>query len=279
MAEKQENSNMELWHAVATTDAENTSNFKGKGGFQGTAVAAQSQIMKATELWGPMGYEWGLENEKYFIEKRSEFDSRYNVLIFSANLFYPHEGNKVSISLETEIDLWNFSAKFKSWSKNNDTRKKSRTDLLTKALSQLGFNADIFMGKFEDNGYINSINNEKQQKERYSILYSLERRFDDKPDDREAAYEEYSNMQPSEIEDSIEFFEKVERKDNAIKYVSKLFDKQKKAKSVIDGQMYPLDTKDGLREILKSVSKKYGMIEEVTKMFTEKVESLESEVS
>ena len=275
MTEKQENTNMKLWNAVCKTDAEYTSNFKGKGGFQGTAIAAQYQIMEATELWGPMGYKWGLENENYFIEKRSEFDSRYDVLIFSANLFYPHDGNKVSISLETEIDLWNFSAKFKSWSKNNDTRKKSRTDLLTKSLSQLGFNADIFMGKFDDNGYVKLINNEKQQKERYSILYSLERKFDEKEDDRDAAYKEYANMQPSEIEESIEFFERVERKDNAITYVSKLFEKQKKAKSVIDGAMYPLDTKEGLREILKSVSKKYGVIDDITKMFTDRVEELE----
>ena len=35
--------------------------------------------------------------------------------------------------------------------------KKVATDALTKGLSKLGFNADVFMGKFDDNKYVNSL--------------------------------------------------------------------------------------------------------------------------
>jgi hypothetical protein len=36
--------------------------------------------------------------------------------------------------------------------------KKIETDALTKAISKLGFNADIFMGKFDDARYVNEMN-------------------------------------------------------------------------------------------------------------------------
>ena len=38
--------------------------------------------------------------------------------------------------------------------------KKLETDTLTKAISKLGFNADIFMGKFDDTKYLAEIKKE-----------------------------------------------------------------------------------------------------------------------
>ena len=38
--------------------------------------------------------------------------------------------------------------------------KKLETDTLTKALSKLGFNADIFLGKFDDIRYVEDLNKE-----------------------------------------------------------------------------------------------------------------------
>ena len=37
--------------------------------------------------------------------------------------------------------------------------KKVATDALTKGLSKLGFNADVFMGMFDDNKYVNKLTN------------------------------------------------------------------------------------------------------------------------
>jgi hypothetical protein len=47
---------------------------------------------------------------------------------------------------------------------DDDFFKKVATDALTKGLSKLGFNADVFMGKFDDNKYVNSLK-EKFSKE------------------------------------------------------------------------------------------------------------------
>ena len=47
------NKNLELWKSVETTDPEFTKKVNQRGGF--TAIAAQSQLMKATEVFGPFG--------------------------------------------------------------------------------------------------------------------------------------------------------------------------------------------------------------------------------
>jgi hypothetical protein len=41
--------------------------------------------------------------------------------------------------------------------------KKIETDALTKAISKLGFNADIFMGKFDDVRYVEEMKKEFQE--------------------------------------------------------------------------------------------------------------------
>ena len=40
---------------------------------------------------------------------------------------------------------------------DDDFAKKVATDALTKGLSKLGFNADVFLGKFDDNKYVNQL--------------------------------------------------------------------------------------------------------------------------
>ena len=42
---------------------------------------------------------------------------------------------------------------------DDDCIKKVATDALTKGLSKLGFNADVFMGRFDDNKYVNTPKN------------------------------------------------------------------------------------------------------------------------
>jgi hypothetical protein len=46
---------------------------------------------------------------------------------------------------------------------DEDSVKKALTDAITKGLSYLGFNADVFLGKFDDNKYVQSLHDEKKQ--------------------------------------------------------------------------------------------------------------------
>ena len=41
---------------------------------------------------------------------------------------------------------------------DDEAFKKIETNTVSKALAKLGFNADVFMGKFEDNNYVQEIN-------------------------------------------------------------------------------------------------------------------------
>ena len=71
--------NMLIWSQTCETDPQYTKSVpKGKG-FSITAIDAQSQIMKATELFGPFGHGWGVSSEKFdFLQLNGEklFPSR-----------------------------------------------------------------------------------------------------------------------------------------------------------------------------------------------------------
>ena len=53
---------------------------------------------------------------------------------------------------------------------NDDFAKKVETDTLTKALSKLGFNADIFLGKFDDTKYVEQMKQEFKEPAKKQIF-------------------------------------------------------------------------------------------------------------
>ena len=101
-----------------------------------TTVCAQYQVLRATQLWGPYGRHWGLKDFKW--TEVSKGDTVVEVAL-EATFWYP----------EGEFPI----ASDMSYQPGNETRKKLRTDLQSKALSLLGFSADIFMGAFDGNRY------------------------------------------------------------------------------------------------------------------------------
>ena len=132
--------NMELWNSVCETDPAITKLFGDK--HKMTSICAQSQIKTATELWGPMGQAWGVKDEKY------EILGAY--CIYTAALFYPTG----SLLIHADIEIIFSSGEKQKGRYNDDFTKKIATDALTKGLSRLGFNSDIFEGKFDDNKYV-----------------------------------------------------------------------------------------------------------------------------
>ena len=136
--------NMKLWKSVETTDPAFTTKVNQRGGF--TAIGAQYQLRTATEKFGPMGAGWGVEDET--IEKWEDV----GLAVYQAKLWYkPDSGSMGSIPIHSSI-------KYQSNGRvDDDFMKKVATDALTKGLSKLGFNADVFMGKFDDNKYVNKL--------------------------------------------------------------------------------------------------------------------------
>lgn len=129
--------NMEIWYSVCETDPGTT---KEVGfGRKFTAIDAYSQIKRATELWGPYGVVWGLTTINHTHVEGT------TMMLVNGVFNYPNGGFPVSSS------IFYVSEKGKP---DDNFAKKVETDLITKALSRLGFNADVFMGKFDDNRYV-----------------------------------------------------------------------------------------------------------------------------
>lgn len=132
---------MELWEKVCTTPHKYTKEANVRGN-KITAIAPQSQIMMATEQFGPYGKAWGF--------KTVGIDSSLmsvGLVVFKGLFYYP-DGEFEIIS---SIGIYRDNAKTKI---DDDFGKKVETDALTKALSKLGFNADIFLGMYDDNRYV-----------------------------------------------------------------------------------------------------------------------------
>ena len=133
--------NMELWNSVCKTDPAITKRVAQRGGF--TALDTQSQKKRATEIWGPMGTKWGLRNCKYDYVRLGDQPVE---LFLEAEFFYP-DG---TIEISSEI----------AWKPGQDCRKKLRSDVIGKALAELGFNSDVYEGKFDDNKYVEQMKKE-----------------------------------------------------------------------------------------------------------------------
>lgn len=151
MAEKKAKDNMELWDLVCKTDPTITKKVEQRGGF--TAICAQSQIKRATELWGSYGIKWGVKDCTYehIVVKIHTGDIETEVeeqpgISLTAVFYYP-DGE-----FEIASDMY--------YKPRDDCMKKLLTDLTTKALSKLGFNSDVFEGKFDDNKYVESMKKE-----------------------------------------------------------------------------------------------------------------------
>lgn len=143
-----ENKNLDLWHSVEKTNPAYTKNAN-VGGNKITSISPQFQIMNVTEKFGSYGSAWGFKN----IQLDYSLVERLDLVVFKADFFYPNGEFPIINSIKLFMD----NAKTKV---DDNFAKKIETDALTKAISKLGFNADIFMGKFDDVRYVEEMKNE-----------------------------------------------------------------------------------------------------------------------
>jgi hypothetical protein len=147
-----ENKNLELWNKVEKTNPNYTKKAK-VGGMTITAIAPQYQIMMVTEQFGVYGKTWGFKN----IQLDYSLVENYDMVVFKGTFFFP----------EGQFEIVNSCKLFMDRNKkmlDDNFAKKIETDTLTKAISKLGFNADIFLGKFDDVRYLNEVKEEFKPK-------------------------------------------------------------------------------------------------------------------
>jgi hypothetical protein len=157
-----------------------TKAFSRAGGFKGTAIKPYWIIMKATEVFGPVGIGWGWE----------EIENKYiagvwcsKVRLWYKNPYYtPPPAQPSTFGALTGFD---FRGVIEQWGQtvmettrtNKDTGvvstfvdeeapKKAVTDAVTKCLSYLGFGGDVHMGRFDDSKYVAERKKEETAKAR-----------------------------------------------------------------------------------------------------------------
>lgn len=135
--------NLALWLSVETTDKETLSPVILEGGFKGLSPDAYAQLKNATEKFGPYGLGFGFSklDIQYHFSDKIEF--AYAQL--KGEFFYVLNGERVTFPVSNA--RWLTHGKDRK--RTNDIDKSLVTDTITKCLSYLGFNADVFMGQFD----------------------------------------------------------------------------------------------------------------------------------
>lgn len=142
--------NMKLWDSVKITDPKfHKAVSYGKRKF--TAIDPQWQLQEATKRWGPYGHKWGLRNIHHEIVRMDDIGTDGPVvdyaIIIRAEFFYPIDDKEVSFEIMNDD----------KFVRGQEVLKKLITNTRSKALSLLGFSADVFMGMYDDVSYVKDL--------------------------------------------------------------------------------------------------------------------------
>jgi hypothetical protein len=160
--------NMQIWAQVEKTDTRFTKKAK-VNGQDITSLSGTAMVMKATELFGPVGIGWGWK----IIEER--FDEGHEIYVGEGDkrscigreightlkiaLWFTQDGQRGEIE-QYGCTRYQYKASY-GMTTDGEAPKKSLTDAIKKALSMLGFSADVFLGLFDDQAYVNQLKEEQ----------------------------------------------------------------------------------------------------------------------
>lgn len=162
--------NMRIWDQVERTDTRFVKDAK-VGGQQITSINGTAMAMKATEIFGPVGIGWGWKVIEERFDKGAEMFAGEGEKRFSLGtelhhtvkivLWYKLDGQRGEIE-EYGCTPYLYKSKYGTTT-DGEAPKKSLTDAIKKSLSFLGFNADVYLGLFDDSDYV------QQRKEETAI--------------------------------------------------------------------------------------------------------------
>jgi|TARA_Y100000034_G_scaffold135319_1_gene206782 hypothetical protein len=141
--------NKYIWNELKMTDPRFTTRVN-KGFGDITTIDPMWQIMKMTELFGPVGHGWKWEANYNFTEK---FVS-VQVMIFWKDIM----SKKDEYSYGPVCSIQKLYAK--TGALRDEAPKIAMTDALTKGLSHLGLSADVFLGMHDSSKYVEKITQE-----------------------------------------------------------------------------------------------------------------------
>lgn len=151
-----------LWNTAQMTDPRYTKKFD-RGGFKGTAINATYIAKRLTETFGPCGIGWRMVVERERIIAGPNNEMLHTI---RGHLDYSNDGGKTWHSTgpqfgQTKMVLFSRGDKPDGSASRHifdeEAPKKSITDCMTKCASLLGFAADVHLGLYDDNKYVNEV--------------------------------------------------------------------------------------------------------------------------
>ncbi len=161
--------NMHIWEKVSTTDTRYTKAAE-VGGQKITSLNGTAMIMKATEMFGPVGigFGWSIIEERFDEgsemvsgegDKRLVLGRELNHTI-KIRFWFELDGKRGEIE-QYGCTRYLYKSKFGTTT-DGEAPKKSLTDAIKKSLSMLGFSADVFLGMFDDPEYVDQLKDDER---------------------------------------------------------------------------------------------------------------------
>jgi len=159
--ESRSEKNLWLWRLNETTHPDAVRPVK-IGGREFSSIETYYQIKKATETFGPVGTGWGWALDEEVIEVPGKEGRVISFAKCRVTLWYIDEASKEKVYCGPVVGMNQLVAE--SGRPDDEAFKKATSDGITKALSYLGFSADVFMGKWDDNKYVAELRKQANQK-------------------------------------------------------------------------------------------------------------------
>lgn len=159
--------NLKLWEILGRTDPKQTKPFKRSGGFKGTAIKPMWSYRRMTEEFGPCGQGWGVGKPVFQVVPAGE-----EILVYcTTSIWWTSNAGMARIGADGIAETMplvihtvygvggdKVVTKFDAYTKSDDEAfKKAFTDAITNALKMIGVGADVHMGMFDDNKYVNTM--------------------------------------------------------------------------------------------------------------------------
>jgi hypothetical protein len=156
--------NLKIWDNNKTIDPKYTKHVNDAGKQAFTNIDAYYLLQRATEHFGAYGQGFGLKELSI-----DEVHLGNTILVKLKGIFF-YQGGEFPVFNSLKL-MYKTS---KGYDKiDEDAYKKIITNTIGKALSYLGFGADVYMGKFEDAAYLNEIANDFALEEYHGYLSTI----------------------------------------------------------------------------------------------------------
>ena len=140
---------IEFYESVKKTDPKYVKN-QNVGGRKISTIDPQYQTENATKAFvGLYGSTWGIKDIEFTTR---QYPNATEVMTLKGTFFHPYGEFPYAVSGKSY-----YVSKGGNHIIDEDIEKKLVTSMKSKCLSILGFNADIFMGLFDNAGYVNEV--------------------------------------------------------------------------------------------------------------------------